>query len=105
MSLKDIQKEADQWVSQFDPKYWPALEQMARLAEETGEVAREINHLHGTKKKKSSEETRELGDELSDVIFTVCCLANSHEINLQEEWDKMMREKNYGRDKDRYKKL
>lgn len=104
MSLRDIQNEVEEWASQFNPPYWPALEQMARLAEETGEVAREINHLHGTKKKKSSEQTKELSDELADVIFTVCCIANNHGINLDETWGKMMREKHYGRDNSRFEK-
>ena len=78
---------------QFTSGYWPALDQLARLTEETGEVATELNHIHGTKKKKSSEETKELADELSDVIFTVICIANSHNINLEEAWKKMVDEK------------
>ncbi|MDD5193763.1 MAG: nucleotide pyrophosphohydrolase [Candidatus Nanoarchaeia archaeon] len=104
MSLKDYQKEVDEWTKQFDPQYWPALEQLARLTEETGEVAREINHLHGTKKKKSDEAPRKLDDELIDVIFTVICLANSHGINLDEAWERVMREKHYGRDANRYER-
>src|SRR3989344_6907749 len=101
MFLSDIQKDVDDWTRQFNPPYWPPLEQMARLSEETGEVARAINHLYGTKKKKSSEDPRSLGQELADVIFTVCCIANNSEINLQEYWTKMMKEKHHGRDNKR----
>ena len=104
MTLEDIQKQVDEWTGQFDPQYWPALEMLARLTEETGEVARELNHMHGTKKKKDNEDTRELGQELSDVIFTVCCIAHSHGINLEEEWNRIMQEKHYGRDNTRYNK-
>lgn len=104
MSLEDIQKQVDEWTEQFEPQYWPALEMLARLTEETGEVARELNHMYGTKKKKPTEDTRDLGQELSDVLFTICCIANSHKINLQEEWKKMMQEKHYGRDNQRYEK-
>lgn len=104
MSLEDIQKDVDKWTRQFTPQYWPALEMQARLTEEIGEVARELNHIHGTKKKKSSEDTKSLGQELSDVIFTVCCIANSHKINLREEWGRMIQEKQYGRDNQRYEK-
>jgi NTP pyrophosphatase (non-canonical NTP hydrolase) len=105
MDFKGIQKDVDEWTSQFDPQYWPPHEILARLSEETGEVAREINHLHGTKKKKASEDNQKgLEDELCDVLFTVCCMANSQGIDLQETWDKMMKEKHYGRDKDRFKK-
>ena len=104
MSLKEKQKEVDEWIKQFTSGYWPALEQLARLTEETGEVARELNHIHGTKKKKSSEETKELSDELVDVIFTVICLANSHNIDLEEAWKKMVDEKMDKRDVNRFKK-
>lgn len=78
---------------------------LARLTEEIGEVARELNHIHGTKKKKPSEDTKGLGQELSDVLFTVCCIANSHGLNLQEEWERMMKEKQYGRDNQRYERM
>lgn len=104
MSLDDIQKGVDIWTDQFTPQYWPALEMLGRLTEETGEVARELNHMYGTKKKKSSEITKGLGQELSDVLFTVCCIANSHKISLQDEWNIMIQEKQYGRDKERFEK-
>ncbi len=104
MSFKKIQDDVDKWTGQFDPQYWPAYEILARLAEETGELAREINHLYGVKKKKSNEQENTIGQELVDIIFTVVCMANSHKIDLSEEWEKMLDEKLYGRDKDRYSK-
>jgi len=104
MGIEELQKDADKWVKEYASGYWPALEQLARLTEETGEVAREINHLHGTKKKKNSEETKELGEELSDVIFTIICIANSHNINLDDFWKKMMDEKMYKRDAKRFER-
>ncbi|MBI2452290.1 nucleotide pyrophosphohydrolase [Candidatus Pacearchaeota archaeon] len=93
MSLEEIQKEVNDWANQFNPPYWPALEQMVRLTEEVGEVAREINHLYGTKRKKQDEAEKNVGQELVDVIFTVCCIANREKINLQQEWEKVMKEK------------
>ena|SRR3989344_7219268 len=102
MGLEEIQKQVDEWTGQFNPQYWPALEMMAALSEEAGEVARELSHMYGTKKKKPTEDTKDLGQELSDVLFTICCIANSHNINLQEEWNRMMHEKLYGRDNQRY---
>ena len=104
MGFKDYQEEVDRWAKQFNPPYWPALEQFARLAEEVGEVAREINHLYGIKKKKADESQRNLEQELCDVIFTAICIANSHNINLEEEWKKMMGQKHYGRDNKRFER-
>lgn len=103
--IKDCQKEVDEWASQFNPKYWPIHEQLTRLCEETGEVAREVNHLYGVKKKKSDEQKNDLGLELVDVIFTICCIANHKNIDLDEAWKEMMDKKMYGRDKNRFEKL
>jgi NTP pyrophosphatase (non-canonical NTP hydrolase) len=104
MLLRLIQKQVDEWTSQFRVQYWQPHEILARLMEEVGELAREINNLHGPKKKKASEETKELADEMGDIIFTLCCLANSKGINLDEAFQGVM-DKCYGRDKDRYEKM
>jgi len=71
--------------------------------EETGELAREVNHVHGPKKKKSFEEEKEIGIEIADIIFTLCCLANSQGIDLDKEFAKVM-DKCYGRDKERFER-
>ena len=92
-----------EWWKQFKDPYWQPHEILARLTEETGELAREINHRWGPKKKKSTEDTRELGEEIGDIIFTLCCLANSQNIDLEESFKSVM-EKHYGRDNNRYEK-
>lgn len=102
MGFEEYQKQVDEWTSGYTPQYWPPHEQFTRLSEEVGELAREINHIHGTKKKKVEEGMKNIGAEMSDIIFTTICLANSHNINLQEEWDKMMNDKMYGRDANRF---
>jgi len=103
MSLKTSQKQVDSWVSQYKVGYFKPLEIIARLAEETGELAREVNHRFGPKKKKPSEETKEIGDEIADIIFTLICLANSLNINLDKSFNQMM-EKLNSRDKNRYQR-
>jgi len=103
MSLKDIQKDVNNWVTLHKIGYWKPHEILARLTEETGELAREINHIYGPKKKKSSEENKELSDEMSDVIFTIACLANSLNINLDDSFKRVM-DKCYGRDANRFEK-
>lgn len=103
MSLKDNQMQVDQWASQFTVPYWQPHEILARLIEEVGELAREINTLYGPKKKKPTEEIKELGDEMADIIFTIVCLANSKGINLDESFQHVI-DKCYGRDNNRYEK-
>ncbi len=101
MSLKNIQKQIDDWVSQYKVGYFPPHEILARLVEEVGELAREVNHRYGSKKKKITENEAEMAGEMADIIFTVTCMANREGINLDEAFKKVM-DKCYGRDKDRY---
>lgn len=102
MNLEDIQKDVDEWASQFDPSYWPALEQYAQLNEEVGELGRLLLHKYGHKKLKENEKENPLGEELADVLFPIICIANREGINLQEAWDKMIKERLYKRDNKRY---
>ena len=101
--MKDIQKQVDDWVAQYKIGYFKPLEILARLTEEVGELAREINHRFGTKKRKPTEKSPELGDEIADIIFTLACLANSLNIDLDQHFKRVM-DKYYGRDKDRWEK-
>lgn len=103
MSLKDIQKQIDEWISKYKVGYFPPHENLARLVEEVGELAREINHNYGPKKKKATEDLGHMSEEMGDIIFTVACMANREGINLDEAFKKVM-DKCYGRDKDRYDK-
>jgi NTP pyrophosphatase (non-canonical NTP hydrolase) len=103
MSLKQNQKQVDEWIANFKLGYFKPLESLARLTEETGELAREINHRWGPKKKKDTEDLKDLEDEIADIIYTLICLANSQDIDLDKAWDKMM-DKLYTRDKDRYER-
>lgn len=101
--MKNIQKQVDDWITQYKIGYFKPLEILARLTEEVGELAREINHRFGPKKKKQSENPQDLGDEIADVIFTLTCLANSLDIDLDKHFKRVM-DKCYGRDKDRWEK-
>lgn len=74
---------------------------MARLTEEVGELAREVNHYYGEKPKKSSEEARTVEDELGDIIFVLTCFANSLEIDLSKAFETSIT-KIETRDKDRW---
>jgi NTP pyrophosphatase (non-canonical NTP hydrolase) len=103
MALKSYQKMVDRWVNQYKVGYFKPLEILARLVEEVGEVARELNHRFGPKKKKSTEDTADLGEEVADVIFTLICLANSLNIDLDKSFKKMMK-KYSTRDNNRFKK-
>jgi NTP pyrophosphatase (non-canonical NTP hydrolase) len=90
MSLKFAQERVDAWISQFEEGYFDPLTNMARLAEEVGELAREVNHRFGQKTKKASEPEGDLAMEMADVLFVLICMANREGIDLQEAFDRMM---------------
>ncbi|MGM8211602.1 nucleotide pyrophosphohydrolase [Virgibacillus sp. W0430] len=74
----------DAYISQFEEGYFSPLALMARLTEETGELAREVNHFYGEKPKKPTEQERTIEEELGDLIFVLTCFANSLDIDLSE---------------------
>lgn len=84
MTLTDLQTRVDAYISQFKEGYFPPLENMVRLTEEVGELAREVTHLHGHKKKKPSETPGSALEEIGDILFVVTCLANQMNLNLED---------------------
>ncbi|HET7601276.1 MAG TPA: nucleotide pyrophosphohydrolase [Gemmatimonadales bacterium] len=90
MSLTDAQARVAAWISQFEEGYFHPLTNMARLTEEVGELAREVNHRFGEKTKKKNEPEGDLGMEMADIIFVLICMANREGIDLQEAFDRMM---------------
>ncbi len=104
MNLKGAQKIVDEWAQQFEKPYFSSLEQLAQLLEEAGELSRLIQHKEGRKKLKKGEIERNLGEELSDVLLPIICIANSQKIDLEEAFYKMVETRLYGRDNNRYKK-
>jgi NTP pyrophosphatase (non-canonical NTP hydrolase) len=83
LTLKEAQERVDAWIGRFEEGYFPPLLMLARLAEETGEVARVLAHAHG-KKPKPGEAAGELAEELADLLFVLISMANSHGIDLEE---------------------
>lgn len=90
MTLRESQHRVDEWVSQFKEGYFDPLTNMARLAEEVGELAREVNHRFGQKTKKKNEAEGDLGMEMADILFVLICMANREKIDLQDSFDRMM---------------
>ncbi len=99
-----MQKEVDDYISQFKEGYFSPLSMLARMSEEVGELAREVNHEYGEKPKKNSEAENSIENELGDILFIVICFANSLDIDLETALHKVMHKFNT-RDKDRWTKV
>ncbi len=102
-SLKDCQKEIDDWVQGYETPYWSIWSQFARLVEEVGELGRVLNHEYGDKIKKVSEEPDDIEGEMGDILFGLICMANTKGIDLDVAIQKVIN-KSKTRDKDRFPK-
>jgi len=103
MELEVLQKKVDSWIKDYGVRYFDVLTNMAQLTEEVGEVARIISRRYGEQSEKKVDANMDLGEELSDVLFVVLCIANQTGINLQESFDKKIMLKSE-RDKERHVK-
>ena len=101
MAFHEAQTAVDRWISQYKEGYFAPLAILARLTEEVGEVAREVNHRFGQKPKRPEEADGDLALELADVLFVTICLANSQGIDLDQAFERMM-QKVTTRDADRW---
>ena len=101
MEITKLQKEVDDWMKTIGVRYFNELTNMAMLTEEVGEVARIIARRYGEQSEKESDKTKDLGEELADVLFVTLCLANQTGTDLQAAFDKKMNAKTI-RDKDRH---
>jgi NTP pyrophosphatase (non-canonical NTP hydrolase) len=90
VSLTDAQRRVDAWIGQFEEGYFHPLTNLARLSEEVGELAREVNHRFGEKTKKPEEPEGDLAIEMADILFDLVGMANREGIDLQEAFDRMM---------------
>ncbi|WP_166239426.1 nucleotide pyrophosphohydrolase [Paenibacillus turpanensis] len=103
-SLHEIQHEVDAYISQFKEGYFEPMALMARMSEEVGELAREVNHQFGPKKKKADEAENSIEMELGDILYVTICFANSLGIDLTEAYEKVMH-KFSTRDANRWTKI
>ena len=103
MSLGDAQQRVDTWIIQYEEGYFHPLTNLARLTEEVGELAREVNHRFGQKTKKPEEVEGDLAMEMADILFVLVCMANREGIKLEAAFDRMMA-KVETRDRDRWTK-
>lgn len=81
-SLQAMQQEVDDYIKQFKQGYFSPLAQLARLTEEVGELAREVNHSYGEKTKKIDEKPNSVAEELGDVLVVTMIMANSLGLDL-----------------------
>ena len=83
----------DEWIRTYGVRYFSPLTNMAQLTEEVGEVARIISRKYGEQSEKPSDEGKDLGDELADVLWVVICLANQTGVDLTTAFQRNLEKK------------
>lgn len=101
--IVELQRSVDEWIGSVGVRYFDELTNMAILTEEVGEVARIMARRYGEQSEKPNDRSKDLGEELADVLFVVLCLANQTGTDLQGAFDRKF-EKRTERDAERHKK-
>lgn len=93
MTIHDAQQQIDQWIKTNGVRYFNELTNMAILTEEVGEVARIMARTYGEQSFKKSDQSKELADELADVLFVLMCIANQTGVDLTDALQKNLQKK------------
>jgi NTP pyrophosphatase (non-canonical NTP hydrolase) len=84
MTIKEAQKQVDNWIKEYGIRYFNELTNMAMLTEEVGEVARIVARKYGEQSFKKTDKGKNLADEMADVLFVLICLANQTGVDLEK---------------------
>jgi NTP pyrophosphatase (non-canonical NTP hydrolase) len=93
LTLNGAQQKVDEWIKTIGVRYFEPLTNLGILMEETGELARLMVRKYGEQSFKTSDEGRELGDEMADVLWVLLCLANQTGVNLDAALQKNFEKK------------
>lgn len=103
MKISEAQAKVDHWIQTLGVRYFNELTNTAILMEEVGELARIMARRYGEQSEKESDRNKDLGDEMADILFVLCCLANQTGIDLTQALEKNL-EKKTQRDAQRHLK-
>ena len=92
MTLEEAQKSVDSWIKQYGVRYFSELTNMAILTEEVGELARIMSRKYGDQSFKEGEKDN-IGDELTDVLWVLLCIANQTGVDLTEAFARNLEKK------------
>ena len=102
IKITEAQQMVDEWIKTIGVRYFSELTNLAMLTEEVGELARIMVRTYGDQSFKQSDEGKDLGDEMADVLWVLICMANQTGVDLNKAFLKNI-EKKTNRDKDRHK--
>lgn len=103
MTIQAAQEQVDNWIQTTGVRYFGELTNLGILMEEVGELSRLMVRTYGEQSFKTSDQGKEMADEMADVLWVLLAIANQTGINLTEALEKNFEKKNR-RDADRHRK-
>lgn len=101
MTIQEAQQQVDGWIKTYGVRYFSELTNMAILTEEVGELARIMARTYGDQSFKKTDLSKNMADEMADVLWVLLCLANQTGVDLEEALVKNI-DKKTRRDADRH---
>ena len=86
MTIQEAQQQVDLWIKKYGVRYFNELTNMALLTEEVGELARIMARTYGEQSFKSSDLSKNLSEEIADILWVLICIANQTGVNLEESF-------------------
>jgi len=102
LKLNEWQAQVDAWIKEYGVRYFSELTNTAILMEEVGELARLMARTYGDQSFKKSDENKNIGDEMADILWVLMCLANQTGVNLDNAMAENFKKKTQ-RDSERHK--
>ena len=93
MTIQEAQQQVDLWIKKYGVRYFNELTNMALLTEEVGELARIMARTYGEQSFKSSDLSKNLSEEIADILWVLICIANQTGVNLEESFLKNIEKK------------
>ena len=93
MTITEAQKKVDDWIKKYGVRYFNELTNMVILSEEVGELSRIVARRYGEQSEKESDKGKDIGDEMSDILWVLICLANQTGVDLEAALERNFKKK------------
>ncbi len=95
LTLKEAQKQVDEWISTHGVRYFSELTNLGILLEEAGELARVMVREYGEQSWREPAPKEAMSEEMADLLWVLICLANQTGVDLEMAFRKSMEKKTH----------
>mgnify|MGYP001016839258 CR=1 FL=1 len=92
-TIREAQQQVDEWIKTVGVRYFSELTNLGILMEEVGELSRLMVRTYGEQSFKESDKGKELAEEIADVFWILCCIANQTGVDLTKAFSESLEKK------------